>query len=38
MKFHSDNGSGFINHVITGWHRNPVCPHPLYPLKGPQEK
>jgi hypothetical protein len=28
-EFHSDNGSGFINHVITGWHRNPSCPIPF---------
>jgi hypothetical protein len=28
-EFHSDNGSEFINHVITDWLRNPVCPIPF---------
>jgi hypothetical protein len=28
-EFHSDNGSEFINHVVTGWHRNPACPIPF---------
>ncbi|MDR1094864.1 MAG: transposase family protein [Spirochaetaceae bacterium] len=28
-EFHSDNGSEFINQVITDWHRNPVCPIPF---------
>jgi hypothetical protein len=28
-EFHSDNGSEFINHVITDWHRNPACPIPF---------
>jgi hypothetical protein len=29
MEFHSDNGSEFINHAVTGWHRNPACPIPF---------
>jgi hypothetical protein len=29
MEFHSDNGSGFINHVVTDWHHNPACPIPF---------
>jgi hypothetical protein len=28
-EFHSDNGSEFINQVISDWHRNPVCPIPF---------
>ena len=28
-EFHSDNGSEFINQVITDWHRNPACPIPF---------
>jgi len=28
-EFHSDNGSEFINQVITDWHRNPACPVPF---------
>jgi hypothetical protein len=28
-EFHSDNGSEFINQVITDWHRNPLCPIPF---------
>jgi hypothetical protein len=28
-EFHSDNGSEFINQVITDWHRNPLCPVPF---------
>jgi hypothetical protein len=28
-KFHSDNGSEFINHVVTGWYRNPTRPIPF---------
>jgi hypothetical protein len=28
-EFHRDNGSEFINHLITDWHRNPSCPIPF---------
>jgi hypothetical protein len=28
-EFHSDNGSEFINHVITDWHHNPAGPIPF---------
>jgi hypothetical protein len=28
-EFHSDNGSEFINQVISGWLRNPSCPIPF---------
>jgi hypothetical protein len=28
-EFHSDNGSEFINHVVSDWQRNPSCPVPF---------
>jgi hypothetical protein len=28
-EFHSDNGSEFINHVVSDWQRNPSCPIPF---------
>ncbi|MDR2095093.1 MAG: hypothetical protein LBP76_06195, partial [Treponema sp.] len=28
-EFHSDNGSEFINQVISDWRRNPACPIPF---------
>jgi hypothetical protein len=35
MEFHNDNGSEFINHVVTDWHRNPACPS--FPKKSGQQ-
>jgi hypothetical protein len=29
VEFHSDNGSEFVNQVVTDWHRNPACPIPF---------